>query len=112
MASKAMWLVVTYLTVQDVVVAVTRDGHLDICSITRRNLGLCHQESRSDLALQQRVKPLPLLCLGAVLGNDLHVTSVWGSAVGSLSNVSAMSVSIGVVVVPQKLSCSCPGTLP
>jgi hypothetical protein len=74
----------TYLAVQNVVVTITLDGHLDVCSITRGDLGLCHQEGRTDLALKQRVEPLPLLCLSAVLGNDLHVSGVGRSAVGSL----------------------------
>lgn len=83
--------VMTNLAVQNVVVAVTLDGHLDVCSITRSDLGLCHQEGRTNLALEQRVEPLPLLCLSAVLCNNLHVAGVGCSAVGSLSVVSANS---------------------
>lgn len=80
----------TYLAVQDIVVTITLDGHLDVGSITGSNLGLRHEEGRSDLALEERVEPLPLLCLGTVLGNNLHVASVRGSAVGSLKLVSTM----------------------
>ena len=74
----------SYLTVQDVRIAVTRDCHLNVGSITRRHLRLCHQERRPDLAPQQRIQPLPLLCLSAILCNDLHVSSIRGRAIDSL----------------------------
>ena len=79
-----------YLAVEDVVVAVTLDGHLDICGVTGGDLRLCHQEGRADLALEERVEPLPLLSLAAVLGDDFHVACIRGGAVGSLDTVSAM----------------------
>lgn len=82
----------TYLAVEDVVIAITLDGHLDVGSITRGDLRFCHQERRSNLAVQQRVKPLPLLCLGTVLSKHLHVARIWSSAVGSLSAVSMKSI--------------------
>ena len=78
----------TYLAVEDVVVAVALDGHLDVCGVTGGDLGLCHQEGRADLALEERVEPLPLLSLGAVLGDDFHVACVWGGAVGSLDELT------------------------
>jgi hypothetical protein len=84
-----------YLAIQDVVVPVLRDCHLDIRSITRRNLRLRHQERAPDLALQQRVKPLPLLSLRAILGNDLHVSSIRSSAVHSLRRGPALAQVLG-----------------
>jgi hypothetical protein len=81
----------TNLAVQDVVVAVLLDGHLNVGSITRRNLRLRHQERRPDLPLEQRIQPLPLLCLGTVLGNDLHVAGIRSSAVDSLRRCPALA---------------------
>ncbi len=65
-------------------IAITLDGELNVGRITRRDLGLGHQECRSDLALQQWIKPLPLLLLAAVFGDDFHVSCIWSSAVASL----------------------------
>ena len=45
----------------------------------------CHSKTRSDLSLQQRLKPLPLLLLVAIEIQHLHVTSVRGGAVEHLS---------------------------
>ena len=81
----------TNLAVQDVVVAVLLDGHLNIGSITRRNLRLRHQERRANLAPQQGIQPLPILCLGTVLGNNLHVASIGSSAVDSLGSCPALA---------------------
>lgn len=74
-------------------VAIALDGHLDVCGITGGDLRLCHQEGRADLALEERVEPLPLLSLGAVLGDDFHVACVWGGAVGSLDELTSFFLS-------------------
>jgi hypothetical protein len=73
------------------VVAITLDPHLNVGSITRRNLGLRHEESRADLAPEQRVKPLPLLLLVAVFGEHLHVAGIWGRAIDSLGRDPALA---------------------
>lgn len=67
-------------------VTVLGHGHLNVGGVTAGNLGLSHEESRADLATEQRVKPLPFLLLGAILGEDLHVTSVGSSTVDSLGS--------------------------
>lgn len=85
----------TNLAVQDVVIAVALDAHLNVGGITRGDLRLGHQEGRANLALQQRVEPLSLLCLTAVLGNDLHVASVGGGAVDRLGSCSALAQVLG-----------------
>jgi hypothetical protein len=82
----------TYLAVQDIVVTITLDGHLNVSGITGGDLGLCHEEGRSDLALKKRVEPLPLLCLGAIFGDDLHIASIRSSTVGSLVTISTVPV--------------------
>jgi hypothetical protein len=74
----------TYRAIQDVFVALAADFQLNVRRITGCNVGLGHQESRADLALQQGLKPLLLLCIVTVLGEYLHVASIWGSIVGSL----------------------------
>jgi len=73
------------------VITVTRDSHLDVGGIARRHLGLRHEEGRADLALEQRVEPLPLLRLTAVLGYHLHVARVWSSTVDGLRRYPALA---------------------
>ena len=106
--------VATYLTVQNVMITITLDGHLNICSITGSDLRLRHQKRRSNLAVQERIKPLPLLCLTAILGDHFHVTSIRSSTVGSLSrvNISSISCLMPIDILPQRLSGSCPSTRP
>jgi hypothetical protein len=81
----------TNLAVQYVVITVLLDSHLNVGSIARRNLRLRHQEGRADLALQQWVQPLPLLCLCTILGDDLHVASIRGGAVDSFRRGPALA---------------------
>jgi hypothetical protein len=81
----------TYLAVQNIMVAITLDRHLDVRSITRRNLRLRHQEGRANLALQQRIEPLPLLLFSSVLGNNLHIARVGSSAVHGLGSRPALA---------------------
>jgi hypothetical protein len=91
----------TYRAVQNPVVCLFGDDHLDVGSITAGNVGLSHQESRSDLSLQQRIHPLPLLCLSSVLGQHFHVASIGSSAVGSLRGQMAFSQGLGHETVLQ-----------
>ena len=86
----------SYLAVQYVRVTITLDGHLDVSGITGRDLGLRHQESRSNFALEQWIKPLPLLLLIAVFGKNFHVASIWSSAVASLSCCQHRFNAVGI----------------
>lgn len=72
-------------------VAIALDGHLDIRSIRRRNLGLRHKERGPNLALKQRIQPAPLLFLIAVLGQHLHIARIRGGAVGRLRGSAALA---------------------
>lgn len=85
----------TYRSVQDILIALTADIQLDIGGITRRNIGLGHQESRTNLAFQQGSQPLLFLSIIAVLGQYLHVTSIRGSVIGSLGGNLALAQKLG-----------------
>lgn len=84
----------SYLSVKHILVSFPPYRHLNIGSITRGNLGLRHQERRPNLALQQRVQPLPLLCFGAVFRQHLHIASIRGRTVGSLPTLLANVPSV------------------
>ena len=73
------------MTIENPVITIPPHIELDVCSITAGNLGLCHQESGSDFAVQQWAQPLLLLLLGAVLCEHLHVAGVWGGTVGGFT---------------------------
>jgi hypothetical protein len=85
----------TYRTVQNVLVALTGNLQSNVGGITRGNIRLGHEESRANLAVEQRLEPLVLLSLGAVLCNDLHVSSVWSSTVGGLGGSAALAQVLG-----------------
>lgn len=74
--------------VQNVMVTVFGDLELNVGGIRRRDLGLSHQKGRADLSLHQGLEPLLLLLSVAVLGHDLHVTGIGGSAVASLGSAA------------------------
>jgi hypothetical protein len=66
------------------VISISLHLHLDVGSIRGRDIWLGHEESRANLASHQWLQPLLLLGVISVLGQDLHVTGIWGSAVASL----------------------------
>lgn len=73
-----------YGAIENIVVAIPGHLHLDIGGIRGSNARLGHEESRADLAIQQRRQPLLLLCLIAVLCQHLHVSSIWSRTVDGL----------------------------
>lgn len=74
----------TNRSIEDVLVAFTTDVQLDVRRIAGGHLGLCHEEGRADLAVQQGRQPLLLLGFVAVFGDDFHVSSVWGGVIRGL----------------------------
>lgn len=88
-------VVSTYRAIENVFVALLADLQSDVGGITRGNIRLGHEESRTNLALQQRLEPFVLLCLCSVLGNDLHVSSVRGGAVGGLGGGATLAQVLG-----------------
>lgn len=83
------------MAIQDPVVTVLLHVELDVCSITTGDLGFCHQERGSNLAVQESTEPLLLLLLGTVFRNDLHVASIGGSTVGSFTSRAALPQILG-----------------
>lgn len=83
------------LAVEDVLVALAADIELDVGSIRRRNFGLSHEESRANLAIHQRLEPLLLLCVVAVLGENLHITGIGGGAVAGLGSTARAAEPLG-----------------
>ncbi|KAJ8105271.1 hypothetical protein OPT61_g10280 [Boeremia exigua] len=73
-----------FLPVEHVAVAVALDAEAHVGCVAAGGVGLRHDVATPDLAAQQRLQPLLLLRLGAVLGEQLHVARVWGGVVGSL----------------------------
>ena len=74
----------TYLAVQDPLVALLVYSQLNVGGIRGGDIWLSHEESRSDLAIKKWLQPSLLLGVGAVLGQHLHVAGIRGSAVGGL----------------------------
>src|SRR5262245_39282622 len=74
------------VAVDHVGVALADDRRLDVGRIGRRDLRLGHDERRADLALEQRLEPLLLLCLGAVALDRLHVAGIRRRAVERLGS--------------------------
>ena len=68
-------------SIEDILVAFAANVQLDVCSIGRSNIRLRHEESRTDLAVHERLEPLILLGVVAILGEHLHVTGIGGGAV-------------------------------
>ena len=71
-------------TVDDILIAVTDDGGLDVRRVRRGDRRLRHQKGRADLAIHQRAQPLLLLLAGAVALQHLHVAGVGSGAVEHL----------------------------
>jgi len=67
--------------VEHELVAVFADVQRDVAAVGRGLVWLGHEETRTDLAGQQRGQPLLLLLSRAVSRNDLHVARVGGGAV-------------------------------
>ena len=84
-----------YLAVENIFIAIAPDIKLDVSGIAGSDLRLGHQESRADLALQQGVQPPALLLLIAVFGEDFHVASIRGGAVGCLRGGPALAQVLG-----------------
>lgn len=71
-------------TIEDVFVAAALNAETNVGGIRGGNVGFSHEEGRTNLSLEQRVEPLALLGLVAVLGQDLHVAGVGSGAVAGL----------------------------
>jgi hypothetical protein len=77
------------------VVALLGDSQLDVGSIRRSDIRFSHEECTSNLSIQQWLQPFVLLSLCAVLGQNLHVSSIWGSAVRRLGCQSTACQYLG-----------------
>lgn len=91
----------TNLAVEDVVVTIATHVQFNIGGVTAGDLRLGHEESGSNLAVQQRAEPLLLLLLGTVLGKHLHVARVWSSTVGGLAGDDTLAQILGHEAVLQ-----------
>ena len=71
-----------YLSIENVLVPDLLNPHLDVPGVRGGDLRLGHQECRPDLAVHQRLQPLGLLGVVAILCQYLHVSGIWGRTVG------------------------------
>ena len=62
-------------------IAVALDAGFDVGGVRRGHRGLGHQEGGADLAVHQRLQPLPLVLLGAVAHQHFHVAGIGRGAV-------------------------------
>jgi hypothetical protein len=68
-----------------------RRSALKISGVGRRDVGLGHRESRTDLALEQQQEPFALLLLAAIVDQDFDIASIRRIAVENLGCPSQSS---------------------
>ncbi len=81
--------------VDDVVIALALDAGLDVGGIGRGHRRLGHREGAADLALQQRLEPLPVVLGRAVAGDGLHVAGIGRRAVEDLARPGHRTHDLG-----------------
>lgn len=85
----------TNSSIQHQVISLPSHLHIDILGIRGGSISLGHQEGRADLSVEERLEPLLLLCVVAVLGQDFHVASVWSRTVHRFGGSEAAAQNFG-----------------
>ena len=88
-----------YGAVQDVVVSGLGHGKCNVCGIAGGDIRLGHQKGRSNLSTEERLKPLFLLSIVSVLGENFHVAGVWCRTIACLDTLRQSLP--GIVQVPE-----------
>lgn len=77
----------THRAIEDIVISRLCHRQGDVGGIAGSDIRLSHEESGPYFSIEQWFKPLLLLIVIAIFGEDLHVASVRGSAITCLYDI-------------------------
>ena len=76
----------THRAIKDIVISRLCHRQGNVGGIAGGDIGLSHEESGPYFSIEQWFKPLLLLIVVAILGENFHVASVGGSAITGLDD--------------------------